>query len=765
MATGEHRRSMNVITKQSVPVGKANRHLRGEVDEVLASLKALDLNILRWLLRYPFSRVEDVTKALVRVENPSRKHGREKPLDDATVYRHLEFHQELDLVESVIAPSLGKQRARLYHLSNLGLHVLAANMHPPRSASALARKCRTDEQGLLALLPRLASLVTLQDLINGIDTLAPRQLAVLGKPTRVWWSNVRDYRHSFFYRERPRVVAADAGVVLQVRPQLVEGVQAPDNWYCLFILLDNELTSVDLITNRLRNLIYYRECPDRWAGEQSYYEDFPPVLVLTKTKRRRQHWQRRAMQLSRGARMAELKGGIISQEEINTQENIHRFPWLLNWKALSQEDDTKEGTVPLKTLLDPIPQEAIPPSMILPHEWHHLDLEESVPISTAKQAERPLPQVIQGNFMKRAEHLRTRRVPIGNTQEHIALLGLSLTQRQYDILQLILNCPLVSTTDIAGLLGMEQTSVGRYIRDLRACGHLDLIDTHRYQQEIRRWAPKEIRENLVVQDDIGKRWQLSEQGMRVLAASMHCSIHTIAIEREEALRKRDLRENDGSAPANTPMAGDKEPVFIQRASIGLFALRRVEHQSGIYRFFADLRRATQEENKRLSQLDSPRRYALLWWEMGIFTERRYQHLDTMHNLRPDAAAEYQYQGKENKTLHFWLEWDRNTMGTTDLEEKFDAYLYYLGSREYQVRDKKRLPWILVVVPNPNQERRIAHIAAEKLANIQNLDLRLTTITRLEDKGVLGEIWLPVLPTPPTGLRGAHRCRFFEGVSQ
>src|SRR5579884_3866776 len=177
VATGEHRRSMNVITKQSVPVGKANRHLRGEVDEVLASLKALDLNILRWLLRYPFSRVEDVTKALVRVENPSRKHGREKPLDDATVYRHLEFHQELDLVESVIAPSLGKQRARLYHLSNLGLHVLAANMHPPRSASALARKCRTDEQGLLALLPRLASLVTLQDLINGIDTLAPRQLA------------------------------------------------------------------------------------------------------------------------------------------------------------------------------------------------------------------------------------------------------------------------------------------------------------------------------------------------------------------------------------------------------------------------------------------------------------------------------------------------------------------------------------------------------------------------------------------------------------
>jgi hypothetical protein len=630
----------------------------------------------------------------------------------------------------------------------------AANMHPPREAGALARKCHTDEQGLLALLPRLAQLVTLQDLINGIDTLAPTRLTFRGKPSRVWWSNVRDYRHSFFYRERPHVVAADAGIVLQVRPPSVMEVQPPDLWYCLFVLLDGGLHSIDLITNKLRNLIYYRECPERWGGEQSYYEEFPLILVLTTTKHRREHWQKRVMQLSRETRTTELMGAIISQEEITARENTQRFPWSLNWKALSREKNHS-----LQDLLQPIPPEAIPPGMVLPYEWQHLDLEdESLPTSSAKRAERPLPQVIEGHFAQRARQLLSGSVQGGNKQEQIALLGLSLSERQRELLQFILDCPMISTADMATLLNMKQASAERYIRDLRASGYLDLVDTERYQREIHTWAQKEVRENLVARADIGKRWQLSEQGMRVLAASQRISLRAIAIEKGEALHKHG--RDEGVAKARGEMPGNEQTTLIQRASLGLFALRRVEHQSGIYSFFARLCRATQEENERLRQIRSQRRLALLWWEMGVFTDRRYQHLDQIHRLRPDAEAEYQYQ--EGATLRFWLEWDRNTMGTRDLQEKFETYLYYLGSKEYQVRDNKILPWILVVVPSPDQERRITRIAESVFEGIGGMYLRLTTTTRLEEKGALGEIWLPVLPTSPGSMQ---RCRFFEGGSR
>src|SRR5207248_9462275 len=84
-----------------------------------------------------------------------------------TVYRHLQGLEASALVESVLpaTPGTGK---RLYHLSNLGLHLVA---NPQKgSARDLAHEWQTDEAGLLRLLPRLPTLLILQEVVNGLVT-------------------------------------------------------------------------------------------------------------------------------------------------------------------------------------------------------------------------------------------------------------------------------------------------------------------------------------------------------------------------------------------------------------------------------------------------------------------------------------------------------------------------------------------------------------------------------------------------------------------
>jgi hypothetical protein len=78
----------------------------------------------------------------------------------------------MGLVERVLprTPATGKW---LFHLSNLGLHVLARHLERP--ARELARGWQTDEAGLFHLLPRLPTLLLLQEVVNGLVTHAAEE--------------------------------------------------------------------------------------------------------------------------------------------------------------------------------------------------------------------------------------------------------------------------------------------------------------------------------------------------------------------------------------------------------------------------------------------------------------------------------------------------------------------------------------------------------------------------------------------------------------
>src|SRR5579863_2485875 len=153
----DQQKSLPVMPEPIIPRSLSPRStlIQAERTALMASLETLDWRLLSWLLRYPFQRADDLVVGMARW------------ISRATVYRHLHALEQHALIASVL-PKTPAEGKRLYHLSNLGLHLLAAQLGT--SARTLARDWQADEAGLLRLVPRLPILLSLQSLVNGLVT-------------------------------------------------------------------------------------------------------------------------------------------------------------------------------------------------------------------------------------------------------------------------------------------------------------------------------------------------------------------------------------------------------------------------------------------------------------------------------------------------------------------------------------------------------------------------------------------------------------------
>jgi predicted transcriptional regulator len=667
MNNGKQKALKNVMaTETTVDTDKRTRRCARPPDicELLGQLDAGDLRLLQWLLRYPFQRAEDLALATGS--------------SSATAYRHLIVLYNRGLIERVMPAALGTGKCWLYHLSNLGLHVLA--VHKLADPTELASTWRTDERGLLRLLPRLSSLVTLQECINGLVAYAPEALAHLGRRSEVRWHWVRDYAYRFSYREKMVRCTADAALLLRVRSMTANGLSAQEQWYSLFVLLDAEIADARWLKQRLQRLLCYRESAERWP----VYQHFPLVLVLVSTSHRMEHWQRCSMEAATALHVAPLSGVVACIPD--SSQSASDNPWRLAWKTLATHVSCK-----LQHMLHPLPIEAIPPGL-----WDHQTTDtmqrHATPTNetdTPSSLTRKRSKIIVGNYLEQAKALQEDPMDDSRAEEKsIAYLGLTLGHRHLDLLLGLLSYPLLHVREMAALLEREVSSMERYLRVLHNSGCIVSMVT-----------------------DVGQRWRLCERGLRLIAATQHISIQSIAT----------LEESDGGA------------YLVQRGVDVL--VRHLEHTAGIYGFFASLSQAASEERLQ------GREHRLLWWETGVACERCYCDHDHWHNLRPDALAAYQV-GEQR--IRFWLEWDRATMGTRDLVAKLRTYAQYVASRKW-FKQEAALPLLLVVTPDPGQEMRIGRVAIATLTDRCGLIIRTTTLTRLREQGLLGPIWDQVLP--------------------
>ncbi len=630
-----------------------------------AALTEIDWRLLQWLLRYPLQRADDLMVGVARWASR------------ATVYRHLQGLEVSGLVESVVAATPGTGK-RLYHLSNFGLHVLARHLEKP--AGELAAEWQADEKGFMRLLPRLPVLLVLQDVVNGLITGAAEAMSNQGRrPQLVRWTWQRDVVHRFQYREHAVRMFVDGAMALCIRTLQGDGSPA-DWWYGLFLLC-TELDDVRLMRLRLERLLCWRESPERWP----IYQHMPPVLILARSTRQRDHWQRAAEAAALKLRLDPLAGAVVS---LPSSDCARMNPWQLSWRTLSSDASCR-----LQQLLRPLPCTAFPPPL-----WSEVgedEAEERVaqPSATVSMtshivsSERPARprRLIRGNLAKRALHLTTQAEQ--GEQEVIALLGLRLSTCHWNILRLLLAHPLLSLHEVAAALDCQPNSVRSALSELYQLACIESLST-----------------------EVGKRWHLRERGLRLLAASSHLHIRNLAV-------------------MSVDEAGGEPSDLRQRGEAWL--LSHMQHTAGIYTFFTDLAQAARQESER----------ELLWWETGAACERRYQVGEHWHNLRPDALAAYRVGPHQ---FHFWLEWDRGTMNARDLAIKFASYAHYLASREW-ARERSMVPRFVCVAPDIAQERRMHRAAQASCVAHSGLGIWTTTEVLLKERGPLAPIWLQEVP--------------------
>ena len=381
------------------------RHTAETLQKAEMALAELDWRLLSWLLRYPLQRADDMVVGVARWASR------------ATVYRHLQGLEESRLVESVLPKTPGEGK-RLYHLSNLGLYLIA---NPQKGAARdLAREWQTDEAGLLRLLPRLPALLILQDVVNGLVIGAAEAMTDQGRrPQLVRWTWQRDVTHRFQYREQAMRLFVDGAMALCIRTPQGDGTSL-DRWYGLFLLF-TELDDQRVMRMRLERLLCWRESPERW----SVYQHMPPVLIVASSSRQCEYWQRAVEATALSLRLEPLAGALAT---FPLFERTYMNPWLLNWHTLATVKPCH-----LQALLKPLPLAAFPSS--LPVQEAGEDERERHPRASGESAGVPpsagraarLSRLLVGNLTGRAASLLVDKP---GEQEVVALLGLRLTARQ-----------------------------------------------------------------------------------------------------------------------------------------------------------------------------------------------------------------------------------------------------------------------------------------------------------------------------------------------
>jgi predicted transcriptional regulator len=458
-----------------------SKHTAQALAKLSASLADVDWRLLHWLLRYPLQRVDDLVVGVARWASR------------ATVYRHVQALEASGLVESVLpkTPGAGK---RLYHLSNAGLHVLAG--HRQRPTRELVRGFQADEAGLLRVLARLPTLLVLQDVVNGLITRSAEAVTSGGRrPQLVRWDWQRDVAHRFQYREQVTRLFVDGAVALCIRAPQVDG-SVLDQWYGLFIL-STELDDERLMRLRMERLLCWRESPERW----STYQHMPPMLILAKSPRQCDLWQRAVEAAALKLRLEPLVGAVAC---LSSAENAHLNPWLLTWRTLSTDLPCH-----LRDLLRPLPRIALPPSLRMEEGEVVGESDARAPSSSVPMAGNSgatptrLARLIVGDLAHRVACI-ARAAP--EEREVIALLGLRLTPCQWRILRLLLAHPLLSAEELAAFLRLRRSSARCSLYELHGLGCLEPIATTAG----------------------GKRWHLCGRGLRLLASAEHIHIRNMA---------------------------------------------------------------------------------------------------------------------------------------------------------------------------------------------------------------------------------------------
>jgi predicted ArsR family transcriptional regulator len=502
----------------------------------------LDARILRWLLHYSLQRIEDIALGIHATEQ--------------TVRRHLQMLQESNLVESILFSYSSQVRHAWYHLTDAGIANAAAMEN--LCGTEAAQRWRTSERHLLHLLPRLPTLLAVQNVINTAILEAPEMLAYHGNPAAIRWCWQRECRVSFHDAQKRTVVCgADAAVVLRRSACGTDRKLYPhDEFFILWMYTDLGIAggwSRQVMTARLRQLLHYRESLER----QRYRGQFPLVLVLSESDLQVERWHQAISDAAYGLKI----GRPLAAAILNLAMGPFKSIWEAPWRTLESRQFCT-----LQNMLKPLTmtREALPPGMLpaIP------PIQAIGPIRQVGTA----PRLVRGKFQSHA-HITNKPTSLAKEREIIDLLGLEMSQRYRDVLLLLYAHPLTCAKELATFLGLAEQSLLRYLYTLSGW---HCIESVKHEERGR----------------AEKRWKLTERGLRYLAASQRL-------------------------PLTSLIQTDENDTIWQP---GVFLLQKqIRHTAGVYRSLAIIHQtARAEANHRIPWFESQMHCARRYQHQGIW---------------------------------------------------------------------------------------------------------------------------------------------------
>jgi hypothetical protein len=275
--------------------------------------------------------------------------------------------------------------------------------------------------------------------------------------------------------------------------------------------------------------------------------------------------------------------------------------------------------------------------------------------------------------------------------ERLAVLALSTSTTQKELLEWVGHHPFLSAADLAVLAGLRETGAERLLAGLARLGLVD-------------FAVRPVGGEI----SPASRHFLTSEGLRLLAA------------RDGVPHRRYGRHGV------LAIAGNNTDGEGQRLA-GL--LRHFEHTIGVNSFVVGL--AAEAATFRARGQD----HRLVHWLSATEAQEWFRWNGRWWHVWPDARFLYRAKGFD---LDVFLEWDRGTMRRRDYLEKFRAYGSFFASRQAGQLPRCRL---LVVTTTPAAERRIAEVIQSAAGTAPALLVaHLTTASRLEHAGALGDVW-------------------------
>ena len=154
--------------------------------------------------------------------------------------------------------------------------------------------------------------------------------------------------------------------------------------------------------------------------------------------------------------------------------------------------------------------------------------------------------------------------------------------------------------------------------------------------------------------------------------------------------------------------------------------RNMEHTEAVHGFLAQLSRQSKESGFQVAQLDPPHRGS-----------RFFKHNFNMRSIHPDAFGILR---KGNKTIPFFLEWERRAVRPGTMAARLGPYLRYYSGHD-PLDDHGARPIVLIVFDDKLVESRFLGVARREVRRTMvKLPLCVSHSKALEEKGPLGPVW-------------------------